>query len=275
MSAQARLWYNRGVKDVLSREALDSLARFMETRPLLVFDYDGTLCPIVGHRDQAVIAAPVHGLLAELCELTACAVLTGRSRADILPRLAGLRLAQVVGSHGEDWERERPDATEAREQVASWRQRLASELAGVPGIEIEDKQLSLSVHYRLAPDRALAVRRIGEVLVALPGARAIGGKDVFNLLPCGCAGKGRALVELKRILARDSALFVGDDLTDEEVFELPDSERVFKVRVGEAAVTRAEYRLARQSDIEMLLDALLGIVRARVAADAGMPCLSG
>lgn len=241
----------------MSAEVLGQMIRFLETDPLLVFDYDGTLCPIVEHHDKAVLSTRTRELLRKLCESSTCVVLTGRSRADILPKLEGLPLAQIVGGHGSDWAEARAGDKGIRVRVAAWRRKLEHLLKGLEGVEIEDKGLSLSVHYRLAGDHALAIKRITESLVALPDARVIGGKEVFNLLPHECGGKGQALVALKLALGKRTALFAGDDLTDEEVFELPSAENIFKIRVGELPGSRADYILHSQKDIEALLELLL------------------
>jgi trehalose 6-phosphate phosphatase len=245
------------VQDVMSAEGLGKMIQFLETDPLLVFDYDGTLCPIVKHHEEALLSARTRELLRKLCDKGTCAVLTGRSRADILPRLQGLALAQVVGSHGSDWPEARPGDEGIRVRVEGWRRELEHLLKGLDGVKIEDKGLSLSIHYRMAEDHELAIKRITEALVALHDARAIGGKEVFNVLPHECSGKGQALVALKLALGKRTALFVGDDLTDEEVFELPPSEGVFKIRVGELAGSRADYILRSQADMESLLELLL------------------
>lgn len=241
----------------MSAEALVKMIEFLETDPLLVFDYDGTLCPIVDYHDRAVLSPKTRALLYALCDRGTCVVLTGRSRADILPRLEGLPLAQVVGSHGADWSEPRPGDEGVRKRVAGWRRRLEHLLKGLDGVEIEDKGLSLSVHYRSAGDHELSIKRITEALVAIPDARAIGGKEVFNVLPHECSGKGQALVALKLALGKRTALFAGDDLTDEEVFELPPSENVFKIRVGERPGSRADYILNSQAEMESLLELLL------------------
>jgi trehalose 6-phosphate phosphatase len=246
------------MQDLWSAPAQKDLLDFLKTDPLLVFDYDGTLCPIVVHHEDAIIPPRQRELFARLCERRPCAILTGRARGDILPKLEGLHLVQVVGSHGAEWSRPRPGDDEVRARNAVWKREIARAIRGLDGVEIEDKGLSLSVHYRSAEDHALAIKRITEAVVELHDARVIGGKEVFNVIPRECAGKGQALVELKQALGKHSALFVGDDLTDEEVFDLPASDNVFKIRVGERPGTRAEYLIRSQLEMERLLELLLG-----------------
>ncbi|HKU43339.1 MAG TPA: trehalose-phosphatase, partial [Polyangiales bacterium] len=71
------------MKHVLSRENREVLAQLARTRVLLAFDYDGTLAPIVAQRDRAHMRARTRRLLARVCALYPCAVISGRSRLDV------------------------------------------------------------------------------------------------------------------------------------------------------------------------------------------------
>ena len=241
----------------MSAEALGKMIKFLETDPLLVFDYDGTLCPIVEHHERAVLSVKTRELLHELCDRGMCVVLTGPLESR---HFAPASRASACAGRGKPWRGLVRTAARGRGYAKArsrWRRKLERALKGLDGVEIEDKGLSLSIHYRSAEDHELAIRRITEALVALPDARAIGGKEVFNVLPHECSGKGQALVALKLALGKRTALFAGDDLTDEEVFELPASENVFKIRVGEQPGSRADYILRSQAEMESLLELLL------------------
>src|SRR5687768_14195664 len=70
---------------------------------LLVFDFDGTLAPIVRAPEKAAMRALSRRRLIAVAERQPVAVLSGRARADLLPRLAGVPLRHIVGSHGAEW----------------------------------------------------------------------------------------------------------------------------------------------------------------------------
>ena len=86
--------------------ALDDVMRL---RPLLAFDFDGTLAPIVDRPDDASVPAEVSRCLAELARLHPVAVITGRRVADVRARLA-FKPRFVIGNHGaEDTSSRLPD----------------------------------------------------------------------------------------------------------------------------------------------------------------------
>ena len=85
-----------------------------------------------------------------------------------------------------------------------------------------------------------------------PSPRVILGKCVINLIPAGGPHKGVALLELMRKFKKRSAIYVGDDDTDEDVFTLPD-EGILTVRVGKKSSSAAQFFLERQSEIRRMI----------------------
>ena len=208
----------------LSQQGRQRLARFLARRALLTFDIDGTLAPIVARPDAARIPATLQRALARLCAVAPVAVLTGRGRDDAR-RMLAFEPAYVLGNHGVEglpgWE-----ARVARfaDVCRAWHAALerGGQLAQA-GVMLEDKRLSLSLHYRRAPDTAYARRVIATRIAALsPPAHVVMGKQVVNLLPPGAPTKGDALRELLQQLPSGCSIYCGDDETDEHVFELPE-----------------------------------------------------
>ncbi len=229
---------------------------------LCVFDFDGTLVPITADPDQSRLSNAILKRLLCLSSYTPIAVLTGRSIADIRTRL-GFEPPYLVGNHGLEgipgW-----DADHARHESAcrAWRTVLDVRLEEPgeldTGIWIEDKRYSLSVHYRGAVDQEKAAAALSALFEQLdPPPRVVAGKCVFNLLPQGAADKGLAMVQLLQMSGAGSAIYVGDDVTDEDVFRLhrPD---LLSVRVEYFADSAAEYFIADHVDIAGLLDELIG-----------------
>ena len=66
-----------------------ALASALACSPLLAFDFDGTLAPIVTDPDDARIPAPVARRLDRLASLLPVAIITGRAVADVRERLTG------------------------------------------------------------------------------------------------------------------------------------------------------------------------------------------
>ncbi len=193
-------------------------------------------------------------LLVTAASLYPCVVISGRALDDIARRLAGIPVWHVFGNHGlESWSA----SARPTEQTRAWVRKLTRDLANHPGVVIEDKGLTVTVHYRGAHDRSKAIEAIEAAIVGLPGARIIGGKEAVNLLPFGSADKGVAVRDALRLFACQTAIFVGDDATDEDAFAASGPYEVLGIRVGAACSSAARYHLESQSDIDLLLEALV------------------
>jgi trehalose 6-phosphate phosphatase len=113
-----------------------------------------------------------------------------------------------------------------------------------------------------SPDRAARAKRAAReaILVAassLGGARLIGGKQVVNILPPNAPHKGTALERAMAQLGCETAVYVGDDDTDEDVFRLAEPGRLLAIRVGAKAQSAAPFHLVSQREVDDLLRALL------------------
>ena len=242
------------IRDILARSNREVLERHAGSRTLLAFDFDGTLAPIVADPDRAAMRPSTRRLLRELARECPCVVISGRSRADVVRRLHGMKLAGVVGNHGLEPSRA---AVGARRTVRGWLPRLQERLGGIQGVVIEDKGLSLAVHYRRARNKGQARARILAAAAPLGKARLMGGKLVLNILPAGAPHKGVALERERTRLGCDTAVYVGDDETDEDVFALDRPRQLLAIRVGRARSSSAAYYVRTQAEIDGLLRSLL------------------
>jgi trehalose 6-phosphate phosphatase len=135
------------------------------------------------------------------------------------------------------------------------RDRLAQATFDKPGLLLEDKGLSLALHYRQVPQLAGFVHQTMEALLAdLDGEYCLQrGKSVVELKPAG-QDKGRALREF---MAEDpftgrTPVFVGDDATDEYGFATVNELGGYAVKVG-AGETIARWRLENVQAVEQWL----------------------
>lgn len=218
-------------------------------RPLLVLcDYDGTLAPIVPRPEEAW---PEPGAREALARLLAhphhrAAVLTGR-RAVQVQAFLNLPDLPVVGLHGMEW----PGETTAAPDAGALRQ-IAAQLPELPGLRLEDKGWTLAVHYREVPEPLQP--GVEDRLAALtlpPGWELMPGKKVREFRPGGF-GKGRAARRLAREFPAHRPVFLGDDLTDEEAFEVLRGEGGVTVKVGDGP-TLAEHRVEGPGEVVALL----------------------
>jgi trehalose 6-phosphate phosphatase len=249
---------------ILAKRHAHVLAQFAASNVLIALDYDGTLAPIVATPRLARMRARTRQLLVAVAQRYPCIVISGRSRDDVSSRIDSVPVWHVSGNHGlEPWGE---DAAYAP-LVRSWVRRLRRELAPLAGVVIEDKTYSVTVHYRQARNKQRIKRTVAAAVRALRGARIIGGNEAVNLVPRGAPDKGEALERARRLLVCDTAIYVGDDETDEDAFGAARPERLLAIRIGNARRSRARYRLRDQRQIDQLLQALLALrpVRHSVA----------
>lgn len=234
-----------------------------------MLDIDGTLCEIVERPGAALIPRGARASLAALTRAPASnvhlAFVTGRSIADAR-RMIGLDGIIIYGNHGmerladsgnirgpEGWEHMGPN-------LRSGAQELSRMVATIPGTSLEDKQFTLTVHYREMDMAALPElkERVNDVALRY-GLRASPGKCVINLAPGAAAGKDVAALEIVRDFAGDaktaSIFFAGDDVTDEDAFRaLSRFPSAVTVRVGRAdAESAAQYSMEAPTDVHELL----------------------
>ncbi len=243
------------MKNILHPEGLQALATLFLGRPLLSFDFDGTLAPIVAMPEDAKPPEVVVGLLGQLAAHHPVVIVTGRSVADVSPRL-GFKPFGVVGNHGSEDPVEpgriKPELLDCLRVLVDGPQGQSLKAAGVM---IEDKGLSMALHYRLAKDPEQACQRIREMLDSLgPCIEVFDGKMVFNVTTPGSPDKADAALTLLRRSGADRLMFVGDDVNDEPIFEraLPDW---VTVRVGHDGTSKAAWFLESIADMPSLLEA--------------------
>lgn len=240
--------------DILAARHLTALRTFARTHVLLAFDYDGTLSPIAPTPERARLPATTRRLLVRIARKYPLVVISGRALADISERVADIGVRHVFGNHGLEWS---GGPSRPRAQVHRWVRPLTERLSGQPGVVIEDKAHSVSVHYRSAPNQEQALRVIMPIVRTLPEVRIICGAAAVNLLPKDGANKGVALRRAVEISACDTAIYVGDDDTDEDAFGALKPEKLLSVRIGRSHASRARYHLDAQESIDLLLHALI------------------
>ena len=195
-------------------------------------DYDGTLSPIVNNPDDAHITPAMRETVRELSKAATTAIITGRSREKI-HQFMQIDDMLYAGSHGFEIGLPGQPALAGASAAAPMLPvlqdcagRLAADLAGVPGVIIEDNKYSVSVHYRMVRDRAkvpLVFEVVNQLLASdYPLLMTRLGKMVIEIKPRIEWHKGKALLwimEHLNLLAPDTVpIYIGDDLTDEDAF---------------------------------------------------------
>jgi len=248
------------LKHLFDEDGRRALAGALGARPLLAFDFDGTLAPLVSHPGQAAVPAPLARRLDRLSCLRPLAIVTGRSVDDVGGRL-GFTAAFVVGNHGAEDADVTPAVDTAPLQELRDRLAAAADALAAAGIALEDKRYSLALHYRQAPDRASALRLIELLLADLPpSVRSFPGKCVVNMVLSAAPDKFDAVESLVQRAGCGAAIFVGDDVNDETVFRQAPAHWL-TVRVGQdEPASHAAYFLAGYEQVAVLLDRMLELL---------------
>jgi trehalose 6-phosphate phosphatase len=242
------------VKNLLVPGNLDLLRAFAWSRVLVGLDFDGTLAPIVADPARAQMRERTRELLTQVCAVYPVVIISGRSRPDVQGRVRGTGVLEVIGNHGLE---PGPNQSRRIELVHRWVASLQRRFAQERGVVIEDKLHSVAVHYRASREKKRARAEIFEAALSLGAVRIIGGKQVVNILPAGAPHKGMALERERDRLRCDTAIYLGDDETDEDVFALDQPGRLFSIRVGKKNGSAAGHYLASQRAVDELLRALL------------------
>lgn len=249
------------MQNLLSLKGEAALATVMESRPLLAFDFDGTLAPIVSRPHDAHVSVAVARPLELLSRVLPVAIITGRQVADVVPRL-GFEPGFIIGNHGAEDPEGAPAQTDAGAALDPLRQRLLSDGAALraAGVDVEDKGFSIALHYRLAGDRARAVDVIAAAVQgAEAGTRVFGGKCVVNVVADDAPDKADAVERLVERCGAASAVFVGDDVNDEPVF-IRAQPHWLTVRVGrDDPASQARYFVDGTPEVGIMLQRMLAL----------------
>lgn len=245
------------MKRILTADNVEILAQFAWAAGLVAFDFDGTLAPIVGDRTQSQMRPRTRLLLKRVAELYPCAIIANRTRSDVMSRLDDIAVKHVVGNHGI----EAADSTESFEQeIATALPRLEEAFRGRQGVDVENKRHSIAIHYHRARRKAETRVMVTGILHQIaPTLRLIPGKLVIHLTPQQAPNKGDALLALRDADHLDIALYVGDDVTDEDVFRLDQPGRLLCIRVGPSRKSAAAWYLRDQREIDLLLETLVDL----------------
>lgn len=245
---------------------------------LLCLDYDGTIAEIAS---RPALARPIEGVVAALRALAhhreriAAAIVSGRPIAE-LRRMTGLGSeVMFAGVHGleiagrDGVVRVSEAAARCAAELDAVREFLKRSVPANAGFEIEDKLLSVALHYRhAAPDAAAALcARVEEFVRAhTRSLRAAHNKMVVEALPAA-ASKAVAV----RALSAEAGpaflpVYFGDDRTDEDAFAALTDCGV-GVMVGQPRASHARWRVDAPADVARLIAALAAVLDCRASGE--------
>jgi trehalose 6-phosphate phosphatase len=193
----------------------------------LVTDVDGTIAPIVERPEDARVLPAARAALDGLKDVLALVGVVSGRRAVDAQRLVGLSGLVYVGNHGFERLDQRgephivPEAQPWVARLAALLEDLQGQLSARPGITLENKGATASLHYRLAPDRERARQELLDILAASALARGLlieEGRRVLNVFPPLPVNKGSAVAALVEQYKLQRVVYFGDDVTDTHAF---------------------------------------------------------
>lgn len=235
--------------------AKDTLLATWSAQPRigLITDVDGTISHIVNQPDAATVTPGSREHLRTLHnQIALVAVVSGRAAGDVR-RMVDLPELYYVGNHGLEWWSDggvaiTPEAEQFRPALEAAIREIEPHI--VPGMIVEDKGATISVHYRQVASPAAVQGTLTPVLQKIAGAhhlRMFQGRMIFELRPPVEVNKGTAFRELVARNNLDAAMYIGDDTTDVDAMrmarEMRDTRTCYALAIGvEAAETPAPVR---------------------------------
>lgn len=235
----------------------------------LFLDCDGTLAPIAATPDEAVISQETRSLLKLLASKFNCkiAIISGRELEDIKKKI-NLKNLIYSGNHGLQIEgpkikHELAVPVGYRKVLLSIKKQLNEKLAGIKGLIIEDKKLSLSLHFRIADLKQVPFIKntFHEVTIIHAVRNKIKiktGKKLLEIGPPIQWNKGKVVLWL---LARQETfskiqkiipIYIGDDVTDEDAFKAL-KKNGLTIFVGKPGNSQAKYYLKDPQEVTKFL----------------------
>ena len=235
---------------------------------LLLIDYDGTLTPIVERPELAKLSLQVKECLQNLTENPSLTlgIISGRVLEDLRERVS-IKGIIYAGNHGLEIEGPgityvNPVAKKTKPFICSLCQDISRELADIRGAIIEDKGLTLSLHYRLVDEAQLEeLNRIFcniiKPFVTSGKIKVSEGKRVYEVKPAVDWGKGKAIAFIAQNLKwkrEPLMVFFGDDVTDYDGFRTVDDSGGISIYVaGEDTEPVAQYFLDSPEEVYQFL----------------------
>lgn len=206
--------------------AIDAFSSLNPATIALLLDVDGTLIDIGPSPFEVHVPVTLVATLDRLSTLTgaALALVSGRPIRDLDTLFAPLRLPAIGGHGAETRLGHGPRVTRIGDLPDQLRRRLTAAATPGSGVDYEDKGYSVALHYRKAPKEAERVRKhIAAARAAFPdeATELLLGKAMFEVKRPGIS-KGAAVQTLmtRAPFVGRMPVFVGDDITDESVFEI-------------------------------------------------------
>ena len=232
---------------------------------LILLDYDGTLTNYTSVPAEAKLSSQIEAIIRKLNEIagTEVVIITGREYQDI-DRLVGHLPIKIIAEHGAmakdggKWKVRTGTTAQWKSIVLPF---FDEAVCNCTGSFVEEKRFCLTWHYRNS-DQIVGYNYSRDLMNRIEeatqknGLRVIDGAKVVEVLRKEI-NKGKATLDLLRNSSYDLVLSIGDDKTDEDMFEvLTDDKKHMTIKVGQGQ-TSARYSVGNTADVALILEGLL------------------
>ncbi len=232
-------------------------------KKIVLLDYDGTLASFKVNPQDAAPDEDLYVILDEILqnENTELAIVSGRDQTTI-EKWFGHKKYALISDHGL-WLKRSNCEWEALEILKNdWKEKIRSVMESfvdrTPGAFIEEKEYSIAWHYRktdpdMAENRTRELKMILTLFIADNGLSVLDGDKVLEV-KSSAVNKGRAVLRLMEDKSYDFILAMGDDWTDEAMFEVLPKE-AYTIKVGNKK-TCARYFVPTIGDVRKIIKGL-------------------
>lgn len=246
---------------------------------IFLTDYDGTLTPIVSRPENALISAEMKGRLTKLAKIPkfSVGIVSGRGLEEV-ESMVGIDEIYYAGNHGLEIRGPgidyiNPEAEQSIKVIDELAERFEELFRSTDGIIIQNKKLSMSVHYRLVkpedePMVETTVRTTVKSYIDNGKVRLFPGKKVWEIRPPIKWDKGKAVQSIQDLIKKKEqkndiqTVYLGDDTTDEDGFRVVQPPDGWSIYVGpESMSSAADYYLKDTGEVGKLLQRLTVIRR--------------
>jgi trehalose 6-phosphate phosphatase len=249
------------------------IEKFLNKKPAIFLDYDGTLTPIVSKPEDAVISDEMKTTLKNIAEKFTVAIVTGRDKEDV-ENLVGLDELIYAGSHGyiitgpDGLFMEHPDSEKILPKLDEIEKIVEEKLKEkTEGTQVDRKRYAIGLHFRNArpEDEKVVYEIVDEILEKYPGHKKGEGKKIVEIKPDIDWHKGKAvewIMDALKLSERGDVIpvFIGDDITDEDAFEALKEKGIGILVGGHGQKTVAEYALKNVFQVREFFAKLLEYV---------------